>query len=170
MDVMYIASHLILYLLLIAAVIQDFDCMKVSNRLILTGLGGSLSFRLLGGESEQIIWFLPDIIIPVIVLYLLYLAGILGAADIKLFSVVSGFTNLKYCIYSIVFAFIFTAIWSFARLIRQGKLGLGIVNGLVYFRKLFCGNFLEYDSECEKICFSLAVYIGVLSVDVLSIL
>ena len=86
MDVMYIASHLILYLLLIAAVIQDFDCMKVSNRLILTGLGGSLSFRLLGGESEQIIWFLPDIIIPVIVLYLLYLAGILGAADIKLFS------------------------------------------------------------------------------------
>ena len=106
MDVMYIASHLILYLLLIAAVIQDFDCMKVSNRLILTGLGGSLSFRLLGGESEQIIWFLPDIIIPVIVLYLLYLAGILGAADIKLFSVVSGFTNLKYCIYSIVFAFI----------------------------------------------------------------
>ena len=156
MDVMYIASHLILYLLLIAAVIQDFDCMKVSNRLILTGLGGSLSFRLLGGESEQIIWFLPDIIIP--------------AADIKLFSVVSGFTNLKYCIYSIVFAFIFAAIWSFARLIRQGKLGLGIVNGLVYFRKLFCGNFLEYDSECEKICFSLAVYIGVLSVDVLSIL
>lgn len=113
---------------------------------------------------------MPDIIIPVIVLYLLYLAGILGAADIKLFSVVSGFTNLKYCIYSIVFAFIFAAIWSFARLIRQGKLGLGIVNGLVYFRKLFCGNFLEYDSECEKICFSLAVYIGVLSVDVLSIL
>ena len=104
---------------------------------------------------------MPDIIIPVIVLYLLYLAGILGAADIKLFSVVSGFTNLKYCIYSIVFAFIFATIWSFARLIRQGKLGLGIVNGLVYFRKLFCGNFLEYDSECEKICFSLAgIYWG----------
>ena len=95
MDVMYIASHLILYLLLIAAVIQDFDCMKVSNRLILTGLGGSLSFRLLGGESEQIIWFLPDIIIPVIVLYLLYLAGILGAADIKLFSVIAGFLTME---------------------------------------------------------------------------
>ena len=87
--------------------------MKVSNRLILTGLGGSLSFRLLGGESEQIIWFLPDIIIPVIVLYLLYLAGILGAADIKLFSVVSGFTNLS---------IVFTALFSHLYLQQYGHL------------------------------------------------
>lgn len=170
MDVAEMTSILVLITLLSVAVIQDMRSMKVSNRLILVGICAAIPLRIWSQGVGGIVWILPNIIIPVIVLYLFYLAGIMGAADIKLFSVVSGFTNLKYCIYSIVFAFTFAAIWSFARLIRQGKLGLGIVNGLVYFRKLFCGDFLEYDSECEKICFSLAVYIGVLSVDVLSIL
>ena len=90
---MYIASHLILYLLLIAAVIQDFDCMKVSNRLILVGLALGIFFQVIQNGPVAIVRVLPNIIFPVIVLYLLFLMRCLGAGDIKLFSVIGACIN-----------------------------------------------------------------------------
>lgn len=77
-------SHLMLYILLTVAAIGDFKNYRISNRLILTGLGCAFLFRLVGGKVASIIWFLPDIVFPVVILYFLYLSGILGAGDIKL--------------------------------------------------------------------------------------
>ena len=61
-------SHLMLYILLTVAAIGDFKNYRISNRLILTGLGCAFLFRLVGGKVASIIWFLPDIVFPVIFL------------------------------------------------------------------------------------------------------
>ena len=95
MNEMQTASMLTLYMILFTAVIQDFMCMKISNRLILMGLFCSIAFGISIGGVPQIIYILWNISFPVIILYLLYVLGILGAGDIKLFSVIGGFTNFK---------------------------------------------------------------------------
>lgn len=106
-------SHLMLYILLTVAAIGDFKNYRISNRLILTGLGCAFLFRLVGGKVASIIWFLPDIVFPVVILYFLYLSGILGAGDIKLFSVVCAFTNLRFTALCMAAAFVAAAgIWS----------------------------------------------------------
>ena len=99
-------SHLMLYILLTVAAIGDFKNYRISNRLILTGLGCAFLFRLVGGKVASIIWFLPDIVFPVVILYFLYLSGILGAGDIKLFSVVCAFTNLRFTALCMAAAFV----------------------------------------------------------------
>lgn len=60
-------SHLMLYILLTVAAIGDFKNYRISNRLILTGLGCAFLFRLVGGKVASIIWFLPDIVFPVVI-------------------------------------------------------------------------------------------------------
>ena len=65
------------------------------NRLIIMGLFLSMAFGIVLGGMPRIIQVLLNISIPVIMLYLFYLIGVLGAGDIKLFSVIGGFTNLK---------------------------------------------------------------------------
>lgn len=102
-------SHLMLYILLTVAAIGDFKNYRISNRLILTGLGCAFLFRLVGGKVASIIWFLPDIVFPVVILYFLYLSGILGAGDIKLFSVVCAFTNLRFTALCMAAAFVAAA-------------------------------------------------------------
>ena len=84
-----------LLVILAAAVIQDFMYMKISNRLILMGVLFSLAFGFMTGGLKQIIFVLANVSFPVIVLYLLYLLGVLGAGDIKLFSIIGGFTNFR---------------------------------------------------------------------------
>lgn len=46
-------SHLMLYVLLTVAAIGDFKNFRISNRLILTGLGFAFLFRLVGGQGSE---------------------------------------------------------------------------------------------------------------------
>lgn len=46
-------SHLMLYILLTVAAIGDFKNYRISNRLILTGLGCAFLFRLVGGQGSE---------------------------------------------------------------------------------------------------------------------
>lgn len=82
---------LTLLLHLVAAVVADFRRMKISNRLITSGLIWGFVLRFVGEGSTGIVHFLVNISIPVILLFLLFQLRALGAGDIKLFSVVGGF-------------------------------------------------------------------------------
>ncbi len=157
MDVVGITSKCILYIFLLAAVYQDFKSNKISNRLILMGIGVAFLFRILGSEEKGVIWFLPDIVFPVIVLYLLFIFGVLGAGDIKLFSVVSGFTNLKQTFYCIAISFVLAAIWSFFRLLLSGKLASGLVSALTYCGRVLQGDLTRYITDIKKINFSITI-------------
>ena len=106
-------SHLMLYILLTVAAIGDFKNYRISNRLILTGLGCAFLFRLVGGKVASIIWFLPDIVFPVVILYFLYLSGIFRSRGYQV--IFSSMCIYKFKIYRLVHSSRFcggSGIWS----------------------------------------------------------
>lgn len=105
---------------LIAAVIMDFKSFKISNRLILAGLGLGLLLHL-PYTVEGFFSVLWNISFPVISLYLFYLVGALGAGDVKLFSVIGAFVNFKTLVMSIAMAMVVGAVVSFVRMLRNGQ-------------------------------------------------
>ena len=116
------------YVLVLMAVCMDLKHMRISNRLILMGLGIALILRCLCEGIQGVLTGVILISFPVIVLYLLFLIGALGAGDIKLFSMIGGFVNFKVLLWCMLYAFIFAAVFSLGKviyhLVRERRFGL----------------------------------------------
>lgn len=92
------------------AVVMDTKSGTISNRLIISGLIWGLAFRLMEEGSAGAVHFLVNISIPVILLFLLFQLRVLGAGDIKLFSVAGGFLTTTQLFYLIPTAFAAAAV------------------------------------------------------------
>ena len=160
---------LIAYGLLLAAVGMDLRSMRISNRLILVGLAFSLIRRFLCDGIGGLITGVILISIPVILLYLLFLAGALGAGDIKLFSLIGGFVNFKELMWCIVFTFIFAALFSLIKIMVYGTLFSNMKRVMQYTHSILYGRREKYRPESiEKGCihFSVAILFGFITTDV----
>jgi prepilin peptidase CpaA len=104
----------------LVAAFMDIHFRKISNRLILIGLGVGLIRRLILEGGAGLLVGAIQIILPVIFLYLFFLIGALGAGDIKLFSLIGGFVNFKELVTCVIAAFVIGAIWSLLRLFIMG--------------------------------------------------
>lgn len=145
MEVVDIMSVLLLYTVTTAAAVQDMVRGKISNRLILAGLLAALICRILQGGIRAILPYLGNIIFPVIVLYLFYLAGILGAGDIKLFSVIGGFITFQCLVRCMFFSFAAGAVFAFLRMAASGTLRVRLVSGIRYLTDQLQGKFYTYE-------------------------
>lgn len=116
--------------------------MKISNRLITSGLIWGFALRIMGEGSAGIVHFLVNISIPVILLFLLFQMRALGAGDIKLFSVAGGFLTTRQLL-SLMLAAFFTA----------GVIGIG----KLLYQKKTTGSF---GNKRTLIHFSTAILIG----------
>ncbi len=104
--------------LLLLAVIMDFKSYKISNPLIIIGLILGILFNFYEyGWTSISIWFC-GILLPILLLFPLFLMKALGAGDIKLFSVIGCFYGLTYVLKSIVAAFFIAAVMSIIYLIK----------------------------------------------------
>lgn len=159
------ASVLTLYAILIVAVVQDITSMRISNRLIIMGLFLSMAFGIVLGGMPRIIQVLLNISIPVIMLYLFYLIGVLGAGDIKLFSVIGGFTNLKTLTDCVLAAFVAGAVIAVLKMLYMRNLRISLLKHR-FLRELFSGKFSSYRNgwvqEQNLMHFSVAVLLGML--------
>ena len=154
---------LILYGFLIVAVIMDLRSGKISNRLILTGIGVALIRRLLQEGCVGLLTGVIQISFPVIVLYLFFLIGALGAGDIKLFSLIGGFINFRELITCIVASFVLGAVWSLIKLLIDGRLLSCIKSGSKYLWSVFGGNKGGYTKSSENtIPFSIVILGGLI--------
>lgn len=95
--------------------------MKISNRLIASGLILGLAFRIMGEGGAGIVHFLVNISIPVILLFLLFQMRALGAGDIKLFSVVGGFLTTRQLLYVMLAAFLSAGVIGIGKLLYQKR-------------------------------------------------
>ena len=142
---------LFVYGFALVAAFMDLRFRKVSNRLILMGLGVGLIRRLLLEGGTGLLVGVIQIIIPVVFLYLFFLIGALGAADIKLFSLIGGFVNFKELATCVVVAFMIGAIWSIGLLLQIGV------------RRLLHKNQESKGKEEDKsIPFAVAIFLGLL--------
>lgn len=160
------ASVLTLYAIIIVAVVQDITSMRISNRLIIMGLFLSMAFGIVLGGVPRIVQVLLNISIPVIMLYLFYLIGVLGAGDIKLFSVIGGFTNLKTLTDCILAAFVAGAMIAVIKMLYHHNLGVSLFKAQLFFRELFLGKFSSYRKDWAQeqnfMHFSVAILLGIL--------
>lgn len=165
MDAIGVASNLILYGIIIIAVVQDFYSMRISNWLIGIGLAFGLGFRIILEGPTAIVYFLVNITTPVIVLYLFFLIGAIGAGDIKLFSVIGSFVNFKQLILCIGVSFLIGACLATFRMIQNRNLQRSVFHALGYFKELMQGNFFSYRQigfeQQNVIHFSFAICLGI---------
>lgn len=164
MSAMQYASELILYTILVVAVVQDIMFTKISNRLILVGLILSLAFGIILGGMSRIPYILWNISFPVIVLYLLYLLGVLGAGDIKLFSVIGGFTNFTMLTHCMLAAFLAGGVIAVVKMLLNRNLSFSLFKGQVFLKDLLEGHVVSYRKtmaeEQNLMHFSVAVLMG----------
>lgn len=164
LSAMQYASEVVLYTILVVAVVQDFMYTKISNRLILVGLILSLTFGIILGGVSRIPYILLNISFPVVVLYLLYLLGVLGAGDIKLFSVIGGFTNFTMLTHCMLAAFFAGGVIALIKMLWNRNLKFSLLKGQLFLREALKGNVVSYrDTMAEKrnlMHFSLAIFLG----------
>lgn len=167
MDVARITSVLVLTVILVVAVVQDLRSLRVSNRLILVGICAGIPLRIWVNGVGEVVWILPGIILPVVILYLFYLSGILGAADIKLFSVIGSFLNLRELKYCIVVAFCVGAVLAVFKMLRRRNLWLRMSIGFGYIADILHGQIRTYEADDDEVLhFSVSILIGMIIVQV----
>lgn len=95
----------LLFGLLVIAAVQDVQSGKISNRLIVTGLLVGFAFQIIEYQFCGVYYFLRNISVPVILLYLLFQMRVLGAGDIKLFSMIGSILTIWELLRCMVYAF-----------------------------------------------------------------
>lgn len=96
--------------LLACAVYTDLTQTRISNRLIVLGLIVGFIFRVYEEGSSGILFYVVNISIPVILLFLLFQMRALGAGDIKLFSMLGAFLSTEQLLQVMVVAFCVCAV------------------------------------------------------------
>jgi len=156
-----------LFGILAAAAWMDIRTRRVSNYLVGFGIIIGFVFHLAEYGWVGSICFFIRIFVPVLVFYLFFLMRVLGAGDIKLFSVISSFIGLKKLAEVIVYSFLVGAVFSFIVLIRNHNL-LERLSYVLYYVKtaLVTKSIPKYDSRANGkqnvIPFSAAIFVGFL--------
>lgn len=161
-------SKLVLLLLVMSAVVLDFLCYRISNRLIAAGMVLALVLGYAQGGVQQILFVLRNMSFPVIALYLFYRMRAIGAGDVKLFSMIGGFLNFRQIVWCVVLSFVIGAVISLGKMPIEGTLYNGLLEGGSYIWGLMGGKWQEYrpagHTKDHVIHFSLAILLGVLAV------
>lgn len=105
--------------LLMHAVCTDMIQTRISNRLIVLGLALGFLFRFMTEGSKGVLFFVVNISIPVILLYLLFQMRALGAGDIKLFSMIGAFISTKQLLRLMGLAFFVGAMLGIGKIIYR---------------------------------------------------
>ena len=111
--------NLILVGLLSCAVYTDIRQTRISNRLIVSGLIIGFIFRLYSEGLMGVLFYVSNILIPVIFLYLLFQMRALGAGDIKLFSMLGAFISIERLLRVMVLAFFVAALLGICKIAYQ---------------------------------------------------
>ncbi|BCN32940.1 prepilin peptidase [Anaeromicropila herbilytica] len=140
---MHILKEGTLFILIFLAALEDLRTYKVNNNLIALGFLLGLFFNISSmGAYGVVLWFLGGIT-PIILLFLLYLFRMIGASDLKVFSIVGCFYGISFVIQSIIISFIIGAVISFLVLIQ---------NRNIYSRFFYLFSYLVDSIKNQKIC------------------
>lgn len=117
--------------ILVLAALEDVRGYRISNELIIAGwMAGGLFSVCANGLAGFICWCL-NVIVSIFLLLFLFRFKMIGAGDIKLLSVISGFTGVSHAIEVFEVAVIIGGVFSIIKCIRYGYL----VSRLSYFRQ-----------------------------------
>lgn len=150
------------------AVCNDCSSYKVKNPVILSGLAAGLVIRISEyGVRGIFVWGIGAFI-PIAVLWILFCYRMLGAGDIKLFSIIGAMYGVPVILNTMILAFFAGGVLSFIRLVQTG----GFRNRLQYLadfissqyrkREFICYYQSERDGRTPVIHFTIAILVGFL--------
>lgn len=146
---------------------MDLQTEKISNIWIVAGWCIGLIFRTASGGIGQSLSFAAGALLPVILLFLLFMAHMLGAGDIKLLSVLGGFMGPVQIFTCTIYSFICGAVISFLVLIYYHIFLERLQYFFNYFKRCISQK-KRISYRCpgkkrpEHIHFSVAVLLGIL--------
>lgn len=153
------------------AALGDCAGYLVYNGIIIAGWSEGLLFSVYYRGVSGIFFWLSSVVISIIIFFLMFRFKIMGAGDVKLLSVISGFMGIEFAVRSFVAAVIVGSILSIIKCIQYGYLA----DRLSYFRQYITDLILtkksepyyirERDGDTVVIPFSVAIAIGYLAVD-----
>lgn len=151
-----------------AAVCSDCSSYKVKNSIILSGMAAGILYRISEQGIKGVVFWLFGAMIPVLLLWILFRYRMLGAGDIKLFSVIGGMYGASIIINTMILAFFAGGVLSVIRLLETGgfKNRLQYLAGfiseqgnkqkrIIYYQK-------ERDGRAPVVHFTIAILIGFL--------
>ena len=155
----------LLFALLMIAAWQDVRTGKVTNRLIAVGLVLGLLFQIAEHQIRGIYYFLGNISVPVILLYLLFQMRVLGAGDIKLFSMTGGILTIGELFGCIVYSFMAAAFGAVLFLLCDHERPRKLWHAADYLiRILRTGRIEPYrtpeKAECKTFAFAVFILFG----------
>lgn len=121
-----------LLILTILAVYHDIKSYKIKNYIIITGYISGLAINIRRVGLLNIYAYLLALVLPLLILFPLFLIKALGAGDIKFFSVVGSYLGVYAVLKIIVISFFIGGVISIIYLIRT-KSFLGRINHLTSY-------------------------------------
>lgn len=163
---------LVLVFILLLASIWDFYRGKIPNILVMIGCFCGI-LRLI--HYQNVFYHIPGILFPIIVLYPLFKIGVLGAGDIKLFSLLGFYFTFMESIFCIFTAFVLGAIVSLISFVRFDNFLERMTYLFSYLKECFSlGHFryyysnfkeektLDYEVNKTKIHLAIPIFVAVL--------
>ncbi len=118
---------MIVFVALVLAAVKDMKTGRISNNFNLClGLTGLVCGLVFGGLKGLLISLLGAII-PVVLLFILFLKGVLGAGDIKLFSALGTFAGVE-IIWLLMYSFVLCGVYGLTLLVTRlfGEIKKGV--------------------------------------------
>ncbi len=109
---------IVLLLILIAAVYTDYRQNRIPNWIVVFGIISGFIISFIHGGMGLFLEGLLGMVLPVIILYPVFMIGAIGAGDLKLFAVVGSYLGIKGITISFIIAFIVGAIISLVKMLR----------------------------------------------------
>lgn len=161
-EVVFIA---ILFVVLIAAMITDFYSDRIPNELCISGTLAGMMYQFWKQGLDGIIQSFVGILLPVVILFLLFRIGALGAGDVKLFAVTGAFLGIRGVIDCLGLAFLVGAVLALMKMCYYGN----YLTRMQYFagyvvKTLQSGVITRYEHASEpggRIRFSLPILMSV---------
>lgn len=126
--------------LLLLCSINDIRSYKVRNLYIFFGYCASILFFINNGGFKSIgrsVSWISGLIIPILLLWIFYQYKVIGAGDIKLFSVIGGLYGLQFVITHMILSLFCGAVISIIHFFKYKDFW----NRLSYFMSFFSGQF-----------------------------
>ncbi len=144
---------------------MDLRSYQISNRLIVSGIFIGCFFQIQEWGWKGVGVFLINVSLPVILFYLLFLIRVLGAGDIKLFSMIGSIWGLQVLCTTIILSFFVAAILSLCKTLYHHNLISRLrVFGEYMNNTLASRQLQRYPQESQEkqhvIHFSIAILIG----------
>ena len=149
-----------------AAVYFDVRYQRIPNGLIITGLLLGLVYQISHYRLAGLAAYGAGVLLPVAVLGFLFYFRMMGAGDIKLFSVIGGFLGPVDGLLCIVYTFLFGSVIAVVLLFKRRIFFKRILYFQTYLSKYFQTNrwspYMQQEDREGRFYFSIPVFLGLL--------